>query len=102
VQVKEDENEEDWRRQCIPEVASLHKNRVDAGKVNTRVWGILSNSTNWRFFFIDECSYLWQSDEFFLNLKMYDESKRLHVYQLVHYIVKCCYEESTQPSSSTL
>ena len=99
VQAKENEDEDDWKL-CVAQAASLHKNRVDAYKANTNVWGILSNATNWRFFFIDESSYLWQSDEFFLNLQLYDESKVLHVYQLVHYIVKCCYETNTTPSSS--
>jgi hypothetical protein len=101
MQVKEEGSNEYWRQQCIPEVASLHKSRVDAGKVNTRVWGILSNATNWRFFFIDESSYLWESDTLFLNLELYDELKTLHIYRVVHYIVKCCYEANTPPSSST-
>jgi hypothetical protein len=100
MQIREDEREEDWEQQCIPEVASLHKNRVDAGKVNTKVWGILSNATHWKFFFIDESHFLWQSDEFSLNISTYVESKMLHIYRLVHYIVKCCYEANTLPSSS--
>ena len=47
--------------QCVAEAASLYKTRVDAGKANKRVWGILSNAETWKFIFIDEAGLLWRS-----------------------------------------
>lgn len=44
VEAKTSIGEQDlW--QCVAEAASLYKTRVDAGKVNKRVWGILSSSS---------------------------------------------------------
>jgi hypothetical protein len=99
AQAKEDESVGDDWKQCVAQAASVHKNRVDACKINTSVWGILSNATTWRFFFIDERSYLWQSDVFILDLRSYEESKVLHIYRLVHYIIKRCYEATALPVS---
>ena len=86
--------------QCVAEAASLYKTRVDAGKANKRVWGILSNATQWQFVLINEDGLLWQSEEFQLNLRSYVESKVLQVYRIVHYIVKCCNEACTLPQST--
>ena len=85
--------------QCVAEAASLYKTRVDAGKANKRVWGILSNAKQWQFVLIDEDGLLWQSEEFLLDLRSYDESKVLQVDRIVHYIVKCCHEACTPPPS---
>jgi hypothetical protein len=85
--------------QCVAEAASLYKTRVDAGKAKRSVWGILSNAKQWQFVLIDEDGLLWQSEEFLLDLRSYDESKVLQVYRIVHYIVKCCHEACTPPPS---
>ncbi|KAI8892217.1 hypothetical protein BC833DRAFT_612375 [Globomyces pollinis-pini] len=99
VEAKTSIDEQDlW--QCVAEAASLYKTRVDAGKANKRVWGLLSNAKQWQFVFIDEDGLLWQSEEFLLDLRSYDESKVLQVYRIVHYIVKCCYEACTLPPST--
>lgn len=83
--------------QCVAEAASLYKTREDAGKAKKRVWGILSNAKQWQFVHIDEDSRLWQSEEFLLDLRFYDESKVLQVYRIVHHIIKCCHEACTPP-----
>jgi len=99
VEAKTSIGEQDlW--QCVAEAASLYKTRVDAGKANKRVWGILSNAKQWQFVLIDEDGLLWQSEEFLLDLRSYDESKVLQVYRIVHYIVKCCHEACTPPPST--
>ena len=99
VEAKTSIGEQDlW--QCVAEAASLYKTRVDAGKANKRVWGILSNAKQWQFVLIDEDGLLWQSEEFLLDLRSYDESKVLQVYRMVHYIVKCCHEACTPPPST--
>ena len=85
--------------QCVAEAASLYKTRVDAGKDKKSVWGILSNAKQWQFVCIDEDGRLWQSEDFLLDLRFYDESKVLQVYRIVYYIVHCCYEACTPPSS---
>jgi hypothetical protein len=98
VEAKTSIGEQDlW--QCVAEAASLYKTRVDAGKENNRVWGILSNAQLWQFVFIDEDGFLWRSEYFLLDLRSYDESKVLQVYRMVHYIVKCCHE-ACSPSPS--
>jgi hypothetical protein len=86
--------------QCVAQAASLYKTRVDAGKVNNRVWGILSNAQIWKFIFIDENELLWQSGAFIMDLRSYDEPQVLQVYRIVHYIVKCCHEACTPPPST--
>jgi hypothetical protein len=88
------------RTHCVAEAASLYKTRVDAGKANKRIWWILSNSKQWQFVLIDEDGLLWQSEDFQLDLRSYDESKVLQVFRIVHYIVKCCYEVCTTPTST--
>ena len=99
VEAKTSIGEQDlW--QCVAEAASLYKTRVDAGKANKRVWGILSNAEVWQFVLIDEDGLLWQSDKFLLDLRSYDESKVLQVYRMVYYIVKCCHEACTPPPST--
>ena len=99
VEAKTSIGEQDlW--QCVAEAASLYKTRVDAGKANKRVWGILSNAKQWQFVLIDEDGLLWQSDKFLLDLRSYDESKVLQVYRMVYYIVKCCHEACTPPPST--
>ena len=99
VEAKTSIGEQDlW--QCVAEAASLYKTRVDAGKADKRVWGILSNAKQWQFVLIDEDGLLWQSEDFLLDLRSYDESKVLQVYRIVHYIVKCCHEACTPPSST--
>ncbi|KAJ3199693.1 hypothetical protein HDU67_002610, partial [Dinochytrium kinnereticum] len=99
VQAKTSIGEEDlW--QCAAEAASLYKTRVDAGKVNRSVWGILSNAKQWQFLYIDEDGFMWQSDDFLMNLRSYDELQVLQVYRIVHYIVKCCHEACTPPPST--
>ncbi|KAI8804641.1 hypothetical protein BJ742DRAFT_823665 [Cladochytrium replicatum] len=98
VEAKTSIGEQDlW--QCVAEAASLYKTRVDADKANKRVWGILSNAKQWQFVLIDEDGLLWQSEEFLLDLRSYDESKVWQVYRIVHYIVKCCHEACTPPPS---
>jgi hypothetical protein len=100
VEAKTNIGEEDlW--QCVAEAASLYKIRVDAAKTNKSVWGILSNAIQWQFVLIDEDGLLWRSEEFLLDLRSYNESKVLHVYRFLHYIVKCCYEAFTPPPSMT-
>ena len=99
VEAKTSIGEQDlW--QCVAEAASLYKTRVDAGKANKRVWGILSNAKQWQFVLIDEDGLLWQSKDFLLDLRSYDESNVLQVYRIVHYIVKCCHEACTPPPST--
>ncbi|TPX73444.1 hypothetical protein CcCBS67573_g05293 [Chytriomyces confervae] len=99
VEAKTSIGEQDlW--QCVAEAASLYKTRVDAGKANKRVWGILSNAQQWQFVLIDDDGLLWQSGYFLLELRSYDESV-LQVYRIVHYIVKCCHEACTTPASIT-
>jgi hypothetical protein len=99
VEAKTSIGEQDlW--QCVAEAASLYKTRVDAGKVNKRVWGILSNAEMWKFIFIDENKLLWQSGAFIMDLRSYDEPQVLQVYRIVHYIVKCCHEACTPPPST--
>jgi hypothetical protein len=36
---------------CVAQAATLYKTRVDAGKANKRVWGIISNASNLEVFF---------------------------------------------------
>ncbi|KAI8849658.1 hypothetical protein BC829DRAFT_416698 [Chytridium lagenaria] len=99
VEAKTSIGEQDlW--QCVAEAASLYKIRVDAGKANKRVWGILSNAKQWQFVLIDEVGFLWQSEDFIMDLRSYDESKVLQVYRIVHYIVRCCHEACTPPPSA--
>jgi len=99
VEAKTSIGEQDlW--QCVAEAASLYKTRVDAGKANKRVWGILSNAEVWQFVLIDEDGLLWQSDKFLLDLRSYYEEKVLQVYRMVYYIVKCCHEACTPPPST--
>jgi hypothetical protein len=99
VEAKISIGEEDlW--QCVAQAASLYKTRVDAGKASKRVWGIVSNAKQWQFLLIDEDGLLWQSDDFLMDLRSYDESKVLKVYRIVHYIVKCCHEACTPPPST--
>lgn len=98
VEAKTSIGEQDlW--QCVAEAASLYKTRVDAGKANKRVWGILSNAKQWQFVLIDDDGLLWQSQEYRLDLRSYNESEVLQVYRIVHYIVKCCHE-ACSPSAS--
>jgi hypothetical protein len=98
VEAKTSIGEQDlW--QCVAEAASLHKTRVDAGKANTCVWGILSNAKQWQFILIDEDGFLWQSIEFLIDLRSYDKLKVLQVYRIVHYIMKCCHGIYTPPPS---
>ena len=85
--------------QCIAEAATLYKIRVDAHKAKKSVWGILSNAETWKFIFIDEAGLLWKSDTVSMPLDCYEEPNVLRVYRMVYYIVKCCHEACTPPSS---
>jgi hypothetical protein len=87
-----------WK--CVAEAATIHKIHVDAGKAKKSVWGILSNAKQWQFILIDENGFLWQSGAFIVDLRSYTEIEVLQVYRIVHYIVKCCYEACTPPSSA--
>lgn len=80
--------------QCVAGMASLHKSRKDAKKQNVSVWGILSNANIWMFFHIDEESKLWRTNEFFLDLRIYDEEKVLAIYRLMHHIFDCSLKAS--------
>ncbi|KAJ3402767.1 hypothetical protein HDU80_004774 [Chytriomyces hyalinus] len=61
--------------QCVAETATLYKARKDAGKTKCSVWGVLSNAKLWQFVFINEDGILSQTEEFSLNLHVYDEEK---------------------------
>ena len=86
--------------QCVAEAASLYKTRLDAGKRSKCVWGILSNAEMWKFIFIDENGQLSRSAACLIDLRSYNDTEVLHVYRIIHYIVKCCYQTCTPPPST--
>ncbi|KAJ3238828.1 hypothetical protein HDU78_003315 [Chytriomyces hyalinus] len=81
--------------QCVAETATLYKARKDAGKTKCSVWGVLSNAKLWQFVFINEDGILSQTEEFSLNLHVYDEEVIAKVYGFLFYVVKSCFDSCT-------
>jgi hypothetical protein len=84
--------------QCVAQAAALHKARKVAGKVNKKVWGILSNATLWKFIYIDDSGNLYTSKDFTLTLRRYDIDEVHQIFRCIHHIVKSCFEASPPPS----
>jgi hypothetical protein len=90
--------------QCVAETATLYKSRKDAKKEKCSVWGVLSNATNWKFIYIDEDGNLWRTDDYFLNIRFYNEQQVLFIYRFLYFIVSCCFKAITPhstPNTST-
>lgn len=87
-------------RQCVAEVAALHKLRKDAEKPSCAVWGAVTNACRWRFIRIDDSGKLFQSRPFDLDLELYNPDQALTIYRLLFSIIKCCFESATPNSTS--
>jgi hypothetical protein len=92
-------------RQCIAETSTLYKSRKVAGKANCAVWGVISNAEHWKFIHIDHEGKLYQSQGYLLELCSYDHDQVKKIYQLLYYVVNCCYKSCTPnptPASSSV
>ncbi|KAJ2994605.1 hypothetical protein HDV02_001464 [Globomyces sp. JEL0801] len=103
IEAKNSSLDEEDLWQCVAETATLYKSRKIAGKANCAVWGVLSNANHWKFIHIDEDGKLWRSNEFLLDLRLYNQDQVVIIYRFLHYVVKCCYEScipNPTPTSS--
>ena len=88
----------DSYQQCIALAAVPQKYKKDAGKLNKKVWEILSNATLWKFIYIDDSGNLYTSKDFTLTLPSYDSDELYLIFRCFHHIVQSCFEASPPPS----